>query len=279
MLTDVHGGGHNNTGALVRGAAGAGVAVGAVPVVGVAVVQGMGFTASGIAAGSTAAAMMSAEAIAAGGSAAAGGTVATLQTVGAVGMAGAAPAAGIALMSLSAATAVGYGTYLAVDSFTKRPALSTKPSHHAFPFRKFAIRAPNGRYLKALGGGRGNWFFDWQAGPFYTGVIKAEAEVIDNWEMFTVHPLEGDSFALQSHHGAFLCAENGGGTDVIANRHAALAWETFRFTTLEGNEHWAKGYFQAFDGSYMTINHPHAHFTANTRDQEHAAVFEVIQQL
>jgi hypothetical protein len=92
-----------------------------------------------------------------------------------------------------------------------------------------------------------------------------------------VHPLEGDAFALQSHHGAFLCAENARGGDVVANRAVASKWETFRFTTLESDERGAKGYFQSCDSSCLAIKQdPHTHFTANARDKEDAAVFELI---
>lgn len=269
--------------AIVLGSAAAIGVVGAVPHVAVATIQGIGFGSSGIIAGSTAAAMMSAEAIAIGGGVTSGLTVATLQSIGAVGMAGALPIVGIVLLSLSGAAAVGFGIFRCVETFTKCPRESSKTKQESFPFRKIAIRAPNGRFLKALGGGKGNWFFDWRQGPCYTGVIKAEADQIKGWETFTVHPCETSSqFALQSHHGAFLCADNNHGVkDIMANRHKIDEWEKFRFILIEKQkeccpEIW-KGYFQTYKGSYITINHKHCHFTANAANREEAAIFEVIK--
>ncbi|KAJ1415992.1 hypothetical protein B484DRAFT_401285 [Ochromonadaceae sp. CCMP2298] len=91
-----------------------------------------------------------------------------------------------------------------------------------------AIKACNGRFLKALGGGRGNWWFDMMAGPCHTGVVKAEAERADFWEQFTVLPCEGELFALRSHHGAILHAE-GGGRDIRAVTWHVQEREKFRF--------------------------------------------------
>jgi len=254
--------------------------VGAVPLAVVGTVQAIGFSSTGIIAGSTAATMMAAEAVAAGGGVAAGGTVATLQSIGAIGMAGALPIAGIVILSVASATGIGYGIFRCVETFTKVPPASKLPKLSAFDCRKISIKARNGKYLKALGGGRGNWFFDWQATPCYTGVIKAEADVANEWEIFTVHPCDGGYFALQSHHGAYLCAEKAGGHDVIANRFEVREWEKFRFLRIEDdkdsdqNDVW-KGYFQSWDDSFMTIKHEHCHFTANARDMTEAEVFEV----
>mmetsp|Transcript_30324 Transcript_30324/g.28969 ORF Transcript_30324/g.28969 Transcript_30324/m.28969 type:complete len:190 (+) Transcript_30324:333-902(+) len=173
---------------------------------------------------------------------------------------------------------VAVGINAGVESFTRCPRKSTKTKQENFPFRKIAIRAPNGNYLKALGGGKDNWLFDWQSEHFYTGVIKAEATAINDWEKFTVHPCDGSSlFALQSHHGGFLCAENGV-NDVTANRNHVGEWETFQFTIIEkndGNTSWT-GYFQTFNQTYLTINHEHSHFTANTTKVAEAAIFEVL---
>jgi hypothetical protein len=247
--------------------------LGAIPVVAVATIQG-------IVAGTTAAAMMSAEAIAAGGGIAGGGTVATLQAIGAVGMSGALPIAGIVLMSLSGGLGIAFGIRRCVETFTDRPRESIKPKQVSFPFKKIAIKAPNGHFLKALGGGKGNWFFDWQAGPFYTGIIKAEATAIKEWEIFTVHPLDGSmNFALQSHHGAFLYADHGD-NDVMARSFNLGKWESLHFTLIDemqSNSSVWRGYFQSYNDSYMTINHEHSHFTANTRNKDEAAIFEVIR--
>lgn len=162
--------------AAVVAASSSAIVAGAVPLAAIGCVQAVGFSGGGIIAGSTAAAMMSAEAIAAGGSIAAGGTVATLQSVGAVGFSSVAAVGGIVVMSVGGAALLSYGLYRGVESFTKAPYLSDAPKKQSFPHGKVAIKAPNGRFLVALGGGHGNWFFDMMAKSCYTGVVKAEAE-------------------------------------------------------------------------------------------------------
>jgi hypothetical protein len=266
--------------AIILGSAAAVGTLGAIPIVAVATVQGIGFGASGIIAGSTAAAMMSAEAIAAGGAVASSGTVATLQSVGAIGMAGALPVAGIVLMSLSGGVAVAFGIAKCVETFTRCPRESRKSRQESFPFKKIAIKAPNGHFLKALGGGKGNWFFNIFQGPCYTGIVKAEGTVIREWEIFTVHPQDGSAlFGLQSHHGAFLYADHGK-NDVTARSHNLGECESFRFTLInkeDTNSSVWRGYFQSYNGTYMTIKHVHCHFTANTKNRDEAAVFEVMR--
>ncbi len=42
----------------------------------------------------------------------------------------------------------------------------------------------------------------------------------------------GDQFALTAHNGQFVCAENGGGREVVANRNAIGPWEKFTITKL-----------------------------------------------
>ena len=254
--------------------------VGAVPLAVVGTVQSIGFSTGGIVAGSTAAAMMAAEAVATGGGVAAGGTVATLQSIGALGMAGALPVAGIVILSTGAAVGIGYGIFRCVETFTKVPYPSELPLPSSFSFRKVSIKARNGKYLKALGGGRGNWYFDWQAAQCYTGVVKAEAVVAREWEIFTVHPRDGDYFAFQSHHGAYLCAEKAGSSrDMIAKELEAQRGEKFRFLQDPDDKDvdktiW-KGYFQLQDGTFMTTDHQHCHFTANVNDITQAELFEV----
>mmetsp|Transcript_26372 Transcript_26372/g.25245 ORF Transcript_26372/g.25245 Transcript_26372/m.25245 type:complete len:152 (-) Transcript_26372:438-893(-) len=124
----------------------------------------------------------------------------------------------------------------------------------SIPFRKIAIKAPNLLYLKVLGD---------------SGVIKAEADVIDEQEIFTIHPCnESSQFALQSYFGGFLCAENG-------KKEA----EKFRFSFIEkceGHSSIWRGNFLTSSDSYLTISHEHSHFTANTRDRNEAAIFEII---
>jgi hypothetical protein len=41
--------------------------------------------------------------------------------------------------------------------------------------------------------------------------------------------------AFQTHNGSYVCAENGGGREIVANRPAVGPWETFRLTWLSDN--------------------------------------------
>jgi hypothetical protein len=269
---------HTEAGAVVAVSSSA-LTAGAVPLATIGIVQAAGFSSGGIIAGSTAAGMMAAEAVAAGGGVAAGGTVATLQSVGAVGFASGAAVGGIVLASAGGAALLGYGIYLGVESFTRSPTLSHAPRVQSFNYRKVAIKAPNGKFLIALGGGRGNWFFDMMAGPCHTGVVKADAKIANLWEFFTVHPCEQDYFALQSHHGAVLCAGEDGVSaswDATANEGHVHEMAKFRFSGTEDcTDGVVRGQFQAWDGTYLTINHKHKHWTANARHAHDAATFEV----
>jgi hypothetical protein len=83
-------------------------------------------------------------------------------------------------------------------------------------------------------------------------------------------------FALQSHHGAFLCAENGGGLEIKANRQHVAEWEAFRFYETERvSDEVRKGHFRAFDGKYLTVRHSHEHWVANAENVTDALEFEV----
>ena len=264
--------------AAVVGASTGAVVIGAIPFIAIGTVQAAGFSSAGIVAGSAAAAMMSAEAIAAGGSVAVGGTVATLQSVGAVGFASGLATGGIVSVACGGAVLLGTGIYLGVESFTRVPSNSRNKLTDAFPYRRVAIKAPNGKLLTVLGGGCGNWWFDLMKGPCYTGVVKADADHANWWEIFTVHPCVGEEgrFALQSHHGSFLCSEAGGGDGVKADRWQVQEWEKFSFfETSRVDSRNVKGHFQAWDGRYLTIDHQHRHFIANAEQASDVNTFEV----
>jgi hypothetical protein len=83
----------------------------------------------------------------------------------------------------------------------------------------------NGRYVSAAGGGG--------------GLLYPAADYIQEWESFAVTDLSppyggvsylrsGDTVALQATTGPYLCAEGGGGGDVVANRSAIGSWEQWR---------------------------------------------------
>jgi hypothetical protein len=95
---------------------------------------------------------------------------------------------------------------------------------------KIALRAANGRYVKAEGGGDN------------VGIVRADGEAIGPWEIWAVHRLPGGHIALQSSEGRFLSAEGGGGGEVHANRVLADAPGDVPVdlrTAIGPWEHWA----------------------------------------
>src|SRR5262245_22630662 len=121
--------------------------------------------------------------------------------------------------------------------------------------QKYSLRAANGDYLCAeFGGGvhlsaNRKEVRDWEtflfedvgdgvtirthSGHFVcaepSGVVIANRTDAGAWERWEVVDLGGGGtvIALKSHHGAFLCAELGGGGAVVANRPGIGGWETF----------------------------------------------------
>jgi carbamate kinase len=85
------------------------------------------------------------------------------------------------------------------------------------------LRADNGQYVCAEGGGGGE--------------VVANRDRAQEWETFTVERVPGrrgrgnvrtgDSIALRADNGQYVCAEGGGGGEVVANRDRAQEWETF----------------------------------------------------
>ncbi|HEV2800349.1 MAG TPA: hypothetical protein VGW12_07625 [Pyrinomonadaceae bacterium] len=84
------------------------------------------------------------------------------------------------------------------------------------------LRANNGQFVCAEGGGGRE--------------VVANRTVNGAWETFTILRADGSSgditngqrVALRASNGQFVCAEGGGGREVVANRGAIRAWETFR---------------------------------------------------
>ena len=264
----------NQTKKVVIDASSAAIVACAIPVGAVATIQAIGFTSGGIASGSMAAGMMAAGAVE--GFTAAGSTVATCQSIGAIGFGAVLPICGIVAIGIGVLPLVGLGVHSVVRSFTDTPPLFQGITE-TLPFKAIAIKAPNGRYITALGGGFGNWFFDTAKHQTYTGVLKAEAVRIQLWERFTVHDVGDGQFALQAHHKSFFSARDGGGDDITACEFHKKGWEKFKFDLIEklDDNKWI-GCFRTYDGSYVTINHTHNHFVANGgKCMEDAARFEV----
>ena len=70
---------------------------------------------------------------------------------------------------------------------------------------------------------------------------RAGAQILYN------EPMNTNKIALQTNNGQYVCAENGGGSNLVANRDWVLAWETFRRIDL-GNNAVA---LQAANGQYV----------------------------
>lgn len=73
------------------------------------------------------------------------------------------------------------------------------------------------------------------------GPLIANRPTAGEWEIFTLIKVSnhddpviksGDQIALQVHDGRFVCAESGGGRELMANRSSIQEWETFRVEFL-----------------------------------------------
>lgn len=88
--------------------------------------------------------------------------------------------------------------------------------------RKVALRASNGRYLSAEAGGGAKLV----ANKATIGdEERFEIELLDNAEGGPV--CDASAIALRAWNGKLVCAEDGGGREVIANRDQIGVWETF----------------------------------------------------
>ena len=56
---------------------------------------------------------------------------------------------------------------------------------------------------------------------------RAGAQILYN------EPMNTNKIALQTNNGQYVCAENGGGSNLVANRDWILAWETFGIEELQ----------------------------------------------
>jgi hypothetical protein len=127
--------------------------------------------------------------------------------------------------------------------------------------RQIALRASNGQYLCAEGGGgrelvanrtsAGAWEsfglvdlanakvalrtekgFYWSAERGGGREVVANRNCICAWESFDLVELGGNKIALRSDNGQYLCAEAGGGAKIVANRSFIGAWESFELIEL-----------------------------------------------
>ena len=100
-------------------------------------------------------------------------------------------------------------------------------------FRPVALRAHNGQYVCAEGGGGQE--------------VVANRDQLATWETLQLIDLGNDNVALRVHNGQYVCAEGGGGQKVVANRDLRKSWETFKLIKLGKN----KVALQAKNGQYV----------------------------
>jgi len=86
---------------------------------------------------------------------------------------------------------------------------------------RIALRTANGSYVCAEGGGGHEVVANRPArGPWETFAVERVTGPLDGFRT-------GDSIALRTANGSYVCAEGGGGREVVANRPARGPWETF----------------------------------------------------
>ena len=83
---------------------------------------------------------------------------------------------------------------------------------------RVALRAANGQYVVAEGGGG--------------GVVNANRNDIGAWETWGLIPLGGSHYALQAWNGDLFTALYGGGGGTLADRPSVGSWETFELVNL-----------------------------------------------
>jgi hypothetical protein len=115
--------------------------------------------------------------------------------------------------------------FTTASTFGERDALTSGYTYvrvegYLFP-RAIALRADNGQYLGAEGGGGSS--------------IDARRPHIREHEIFEVVYLDGDRIALRTYNGYYLCAEGGGGREVVANRTWIGDWEQFTWVHVGGS--------------------------------------------
>ena len=97
-----------------------------------------------------------------------------------------------------------------------------------------ALKAGNGQYIVAEGGGG--------------GAVYADRNAIGGWETFELVDQGNSRYALKANNGQYLVAEGGGGGAVYADRNAIGGWETFEFVDLGSNTTVA---IKANNGQYL----------------------------
>jgi hypothetical protein len=67
-------------------------------------------------------------------------------------------------------------------------------------------------------------------------VLLANRDERSDWETFEMIDLGDNKVALKAHNEKYVCAEGGGGREVVANRDELSDWETFEMIDLGDNK-------------------------------------------
>jgi hypothetical protein len=116
------------------------------------------------------------------------------------------------------------GSYVCAENAGDGPLVANRPAIGPWEIFDFAwvsddavaFRAVNGKYVTLL-----NDF------PFWGGLFPAATEVGER-ETFGVLWHGDDRVTFQGFTGSFVCAEGGGGGEVVVNRPAIGEWEKFQ---------------------------------------------------
>lgn len=89
---------------------------------------------------------------------------------------------------------------------------------HLLPQHDVTLRASNGKYVVAEGGGGRE--------------LLANRDRAAQWETFKLIHLGGTRIALRAHNGQYVSAEGGGGGPLVATRPHIRGWETFELVNV-----------------------------------------------
>jgi hypothetical protein len=100
---------------------------------------------------------------------------------------------------------------------------------------KAVLKAHNGKYVAAAGGGGGK--------------LVAISDWMNEWEIFNIEELPGEKITLRVHNGQYVKAIGGGGRELIAESSSPETFEIFATISL-GNNRIA---LQAHNGDYVSV--------------------------
>ncbi|KAJ0732930.1 putative glucan 1,3-beta-glucosidase [Helianthus annuus] len=87
--------------------------------------------------------------------------------------------------------------------------------------------------------------------------------------------LDGTTLQFRSKKtGKFLAAENGGGTNIVANRESASGWETFTLWRIDEN----KFHIRVFNKQFLGLDSTGINLVAISNDHQTSGVFDIIMK-